>query len=146
MKSIIRYRVSSWVGDPGSDGGMVALCQSRGVPMQCVEKKSGSVQFGIGIHQELIRTKYHKIFSTCTETEKEYAQYSYPRIQEGKPLSDNPVKIMDDLCDANRYVSMHYKYLRDKAQHPVFERPKTHLEKLLAGEFKTESISHDGMD
>jgi len=142
-----KYRVSNWVGD-SADPGMIALAQSRGVPIVGVEKGQNSVQYGIGLHSEQIRSKRYKVFrGLCSETEKEYGTYAYPPPKEGKPQQDNPIKINDHLCDANRYITMTYKHLLDKTleDEPITE--KTHLQKLLSGELSENAmVYNDGLD
>lgn len=129
-----RYSVDMAYGD-SADPGMIALSQNKGVPMKGVEKGPGSVAYGVGLHAEIIRTKMYKLFrGKCPETEREYETYSYESPKDGKDLKDVPVKYNDHLMDANRYVTMETKHIRDKALRPV-KAPKTHLQKLLAGDF-----------
>ena len=140
-----RYGVEQWVAD-SAEMGMVQLCCNQGMPMQGVTKGPNSVSYGIALHNELIRTKQYKMFiNLCKETEREYARYSYEVPKEGKTPSENPVKYDDHLMDCNRYISSHFRYLRD---HSAKERPehKTHLQSLLDGEYAVATGLQDGLD
>lgn len=115
----------------------IALFVSAGLPAVPVKKGPGSVQFGIQLHQGIIKTKVHRIIpENCPNTIDEYSTYHYEETEDEteKQIKEEPIKIRDHLMDANRYVTMMTTQLRHK---PIECQPvqQTHLDKLLAGEY-----------
>jgi len=139
-----KYKTDGWVGD-SADPGMIALGQSRGLSIVGARKGPDSVAYGIGLHSELIRTKQHKVFRFCQETIREYETYAYAPSTTERPVSEKPIKVNDHLCDGSRYVTMHYRYLYDRSE-KVLPPAKTHLQRLLDGEFREVQTVGDGMD
>ena len=71
---------------------------------------NNAIRLGIDRHYELIKTRRYKIFRNVNpHTEDEYASYHYPSpadIDADKDMKDpEPVKQMEHLMDANRYVT-----------------------------------------
>lgn len=78
----------------------IADLQARGIRIQPVKKGPGSIEYGVGIHRELLKTREHKLFrGKCPNTEDEYATYHYPE-DDGpeKALSEAPVPENNHLC------------------------------------------------
>lgn len=116
----------------------IALFVSAGLPATAVKKGPNSVQFGIQLHQEIIKTKMHRIIpENCPYTLDEYSTYHYEESEDEteKSTREEPIKIKDHLMDANRYCTMMTVKLRHKPAE-VQPNSKTHLEQLLSGEFK----------
>lgn len=117
----------------------IADLQRAGVKAYPVKKDADSIKNGIITHNELIRSREHKLFrGECPHTEDEYATYHYPEDKgEEENLDEKPVAANNHLMDGNRYVSMmtkEFRRIRDEKSVPPNARAKSDLEKLLAGE------------
>ena len=115
----------------------ISLFQSAGLPAVPVEKGPGSIQHGISLHAELIRSAtYQVIEDRCPNTIAEYETYHYPEDQDNRECnaSENPVPMNDHLMDANRYTTMMTMGIRLKAKEDnKFIPAKSHLELLNEG-------------
>lgn len=121
----------------------IALFVSAGLPISAVNKGPGSVEFGIQLHQEIIKTKIYRIIAEKNpNTIDEYNTYHYSETDDDKEHSvkEEPIKIKDHCMDANRYLTMMTVNLRNKASEQ-FKPVKTHLQLLLAGEYKKKEDS-----
>jgi phage terminase large subunit len=135
------YGVTQWFADC-ADPGLIALFQKSGIPVTGVRDKN--IEFGIGIHNAIIRSKTHKVFrGRCPETESEYEQYQYKDFDIDTQAAAVPLDINNHLMDANRYVTVETMWLRDRALLPLEPVGKTHLQRLLAGEFAVKDATAD---
>lgn len=118
----------------------IKLMNNAGLIATGVEKPKGSVEYGISLHYALIKSKHHAIFKgQCPHTEDEYATYHYFE-DKGKEenMKEEPVDSNNHLMDANRYVTLKTKYIRDQVNEP-FVPVSTHLEDVLAGKYHKET-------
>lgn len=127
-----RFGVTKFIGDSANPD-MIAFFQKAGIPITGCSNKS--IEYGISLHQQLIRTKVYKVFRGFNpNTEREYESYQYKDFDADKPQESKPLDINNHLMDANRYVTVDTQILRDSAV-KQFVPDKTHLERLLDGEF-----------
>jgi len=116
----------------------IAAFNKAGLNAAPVKKGKGSVMAGIGLHNALLRTKEHAVFrGRCPHTLDEYETYHFPEIT-GDEVNQKevPVDANNHLMDATRYATMGTQWLRDKRERETaFVPAKTHMERLLAGEF-----------
>lgn len=123
----------------------IALFATAGLPVIAVKKGPKSVQFGIELHQEIIKTKVYRIIPEwCPFTMDEYSTYHYEEHEDEneQEIKEEPAKIKDHCMDANRYCTMMTVNLRNKAKLP-FKGEPTHLQLLLAGKFKQRSDNEE---
>lgn len=121
------YPIETWYID-SAEPDMIEMFNNAGLHAEAVVKGPGSVQHGIELHQELIKTKKYRLFNEkCPQTIKEYETYHY-KEDDGKAEKNPdelPVPIYDHLMDANRYVTMMTQHLRDDWANQ--ERPPLHV-------------------
>ena len=121
----------------------IADLRARGINIHGCEKGPDSLTNGIATHGELIRTREYKMFrGKCPHTEDEYSTYHYPEYK-GEELNaiEKPVKSMDHLMDANRYVTMMTKeFRRNRTEATKTPIAKTDLEDLLSGDWAKRTI------
>lgn len=97
----------------------ISFFQSAGLPVTAAIKGKGSVNAGIILHNELIRSNIYKMFrGRCNHTLNEYEMYHYPESEEDKEKNptENPIDMNNHLMDCNRYVTFMTKHLRDTAK------------------------------
>lgn len=120
------------------DPGQIAMFCNAGIPAIAVEKGPGSIERGIVLHNELIRSNKYKMFRGKSRlTTEEYETYHYPE-DEGKELNEKelPIAHKDHLMDCNRYITMSTKWLRDNAvDQKAYKKWKSPLEELKELEF-----------
>jgi PBSX family phage terminase large subunit len=118
----------------------IALFVSAGLPATPVTKGPGSIEFGIQLHQSIIKSKVYRIIpSRNPHTMDEYSTYAYPASEDDDKTTvdskkESPVKVFDHSMDANRYVTMMTQHLRSKALEST-PLEQTHLQKLLSGAY-----------
>ena len=124
---------------------MISLFNTAGLNATPVKKGPDSVDTGIQMHAELIKKRIYMVFEgKCPNTIDEYETYHYAEFNEDslseKNPTEKPVPFKDHLMDANRYVTMMTKHLRDSFRD---KRPtqKTHMERLIKREFAKTSKS-----
>lgn len=134
-----QFMVDMWIAD-SEDPGMIQLVSKRTIPIRAVDKLHNSLQYGIAMHQAIIRTKTHQIFrGKCENTMREYESYVYPDARDEKNQSNKPLDYMNHAMSATRYITMMTQHLRDKADKSTFIPAKTHLQRLLSGEFRVQN-------
>lgn len=101
-------------------------------------KYPGSLKDNIEGHNELIRSRVHKVFrDRCPHTLDEYETYHYAEDDGDEENPDEkPVDSNNHLMTANMYVTQCTKHLRRHIQKlRTFVPDKTHEQRLLAREF-----------
>jgi PBSX family phage terminase large subunit len=123
---------------------MISMFNSAGLTAIPVPKPKGSVEAGIEMHSEIIRTKKYQVFKgKCPYTEDEYSTYHYAEVKEGEQeVKEKPVPVKDHLMDANRYVTYMTRHLRD-SQDDSPDLVKTRLQRLVDGEFSKKQSNGD---
>ncbi len=133
------FKIETFYCDPARPD-MIAMFNKAGLPS--IGFQTGKEDFkriipGINKHIELIRTGRYKILrGVNADLEDEYETYHWPEFQEGKVIREEPVKLNDNLMDAERYATigtMHVKFkeepgpyiARSKRDFDVFDPKKS---------------------
>jgi len=133
-----RYGITQFYCD-SSVPADIEMMNSAGLPVVACEKGAGSVMSGIGYVTSLIRDgRLRVMIKQCPNLVEEFGLYSYPENQLDMDDKNNekPLSLHDHASDALRYVLVSSKGLLDKFVDNRFVPAKTHLERLLAGEFE----------
>lgn len=91
--------------DPENAAGIKTL-KNHKINVREVNKSSGSVQRGINIVRELLKSNRLHVHHSCTHTILEFETYSYPPSKGALYDNENPLKENDDMMDALRYALM----------------------------------------
>jgi len=133
-----RYGITQFYCD-SSVPADIEMMNSAGLPVVACEKGAGSVMSGIGYVTSLIRDgRLRVMIKQCPNLVEEFGLYSYPENQLDMDDRNNekPLSLHDHASDALRYCLVSSKGLLDKFVDNRFVPAKTHLERLLAGEFE----------
>jgi len=91
--------------DPANPGGIKAL-RDKGVNVRDVNKGTGSIQAGINVVRELMKSRRLFINARCKSLIFELETYAYGDSKDGMKVNENPIKENDDAVDALRYCLM----------------------------------------
>ena len=132
--NVVRYYCDSAHPDD------IQLFNSAGIPVDGAPKGKNSVSLGIAYITELIRQRRLLAMNErVPHFLDEMSQYAYPENAldaEKDRASENPLHVHSHGPDSLRYLCMSIKHIIDSHQAP--ERvgiQKTHLQRVLAGEF-----------
>lgn len=112
---------------------LIELVLKAGLPAIPAPKKQNSVPVGIQLLGTKIKPKIQIIgepepdyyfTSDCPHTIYQMENYRYREIQEGKVISELPIKKDDDHPDAIRYLELYLKYGLAKTSKPITSRLK----------------------
>jgi len=133
-----RYGIQQFYADSASPADIDMMAQS-GLPVTGVAKGPGSVMTGIAYVTSLIRDRRFRVMEkTCPNLIEEFNLYAYPetQLEHDAVNSEKPLSMYDHAMDALRYCLVSCKSILDKGTESKFIPAKTHLERLLAGEFE----------
>jgi len=136
-----KYNLVEWYADNEAPD-MINLFNTSEMPTMGAKKYNGSVVDNIDRHRAIIRTREHKLIrGMCPHTIDEYETYHY-KEDDGKEenTNENPVDAQNHLMTANLYATQCTEHIRQKQKehNAVKLTEKSHLDKLLDGEFATE--------
>jgi PBSX family phage terminase large subunit len=117
---------------------MIKEFNNAGLSAVAAPKYPGSLTDNIARHNTIIKSRAHKVFKgRCPYTLDEYATYHYPEhTGDEENSSENPVDANNHLMTANMYATQCTEWVRDTAKkQKQFQPQKSHLERLLSGEF-----------
>lgn len=136
-----QYGVSTFIVD-SAEAGEIEVMKRAKLPAIGVKKGAGSLFDGITKMQQVIREFKLKVMDgRCPNVRDEFNTYSYRENKEGA-LSDDIEDNHNHAMDAIRYVIMTVwaSFLESV---PQFTPQKTHLQKLIGGEYKKVTTNAD---
>jgi len=121
--------------DPEDPAAPRDFCHGYGQQFPIIKFDKGKVQPGIREVHKYLRIRADSTTGlsmdpSCTDRIWEMLAYSYPDIQEGREISENPKKIYDHFPDCLRYFIIGYPKTQ---QQEVRVGPVRGIEEILAG-------------
>lgn len=129
------FHVELFYCDP-SRPDLISLLNKHGVPAVPFHTEGSSVYKqimpGVNAHQSLIKTGRYKIFKgQCADLEDEYETYHFPENKDGIIPKEQPVKLNDNLMDAERMVTIGTLNLTIKSEKPIMgSRTYPHIDRF----------------
>jgi hypothetical protein len=117
--------------------------QNAGLPVVGAIKGKDSIFAGITRVQELLGSAKLRIMrGKAANLLDEFSMYSYKEAKGDGSISDQIMDTYNHSCDALRYL-VAYVWDQFKSSVPSFKPSKTHLQRLIAGEFSVKQGVQD---
>lgn len=126
---------SALISDPADPAAVRDFCKGYGQDFRIIKFDKGEIQLGIREVHEMLRvradgTTGFLMDPSCTSGIWEMNAYSYPPMQEGRALNENPIDADNHFPDCLRY----FKKASSKAQHQETRvGPVRDIESVLEG-------------
>jgi PBSX family phage terminase large subunit len=125
---MVDRRVQRFYPDP-AEPDRIKECKDAGLN---VFESNNDIKGGISHIQQLINEKRFFVFRNCKNWLDEQSKYHYPPGVEGKPYSDEPLKIGDHLMSSTRYAIHSFEPLENDYK-PNYQQTKVVCKKYYPG-------------